>query len=86
MESQLTASQLFNNLLQLERELLVLQEDIKMLKSDNTYHQDNNPKGIEKDVVNNVAKAAKAKARETDLLEKIEELQAIDEIIQSANS
>ena len=73
--------ELFNTLLQLEREILLLQEQVKEVKTDATFHKDDNPSGMDKEDVGNIAKGAKAKAKSEDMLLKIEALQLIEQII-----
>ena len=72
---------LFDRAINVEREILALQEDLKELKSEFTYHQDHNTQGLDKDEVAKVMKAAKAAAKEDDLEAKIEELTYINAFI-----
>jgi len=72
---------LFDRAITVERDILALQEDLKELKGEFTYHQDHNTQGIDKDEVTKVMKAAKAAAKEDDLEAKIEELTFISEFI-----
>lgn len=74
--------ELFERAFNLETEILEAQELLKELKGEFTYHEEDNPKGLHKDDVADVLKAAKAHAKQNDLKEKIEELQAIDTIIE----
>lgn len=72
---------LFDRAINVEREILALQEDLKELKSEFTYHQDHNTQGFDKEEVVKVMKAAKAAAKEDDLEAKIQELTYISEFI-----
>lgn len=72
--------ELYDRTYQLEQELLTLKEDLKELKGEFVYHKEYNPGGLEKDVVVKTMKAAKAKAAQDNLKEKIDELQEIEEI------
>lgn len=54
----LSEAELFQRLVQLETDKLTLADDIKQLKSDATYDSDYNPKGIKKDEIKLIAKAA----------------------------
>ena len=82
----ITEKELFTRALQLEREILILQSDLKQLKEDATYSEGDNPKGIEKGIekgiVADILKAAKFKAKDSDLLEQIEKLQTCENIIE----
>lgn len=71
---------LYDRTYQLEQELLTLKEDLKELKGEFVYHKEYNQGGLEKDVVVKTMKAAKAKAAQDNLKEKIEELEEIEEI------
>lgn len=77
----MNTKQLFDRAINVEREILVLQEDLKELKSEFTYHQDHNTQGLDKEEVGKVMKAAKAAAKEDDLDAKIEELTFINTFI-----
>lgn len=77
----MNTKELFDRALNVEREILMLQVDLKEIKSDFTYHEDHNPQGLEKDEVGKVMKAAKAAAKQDDLESKIEELQYINTFI-----
>jgi len=72
---------LFDRAITIEREILSLQEDLKELKGEFTYHQDHNTQGLDKDEVAKVMKAAKAAAKQDDLEAKIEELTFINTFI-----
>lgn len=74
--------ELFQRAFNLETEVLEAQELLKELKSDYTYHEETNPKGLHKDDVADVLKAAKSYAKQNNLKEKAEELIAIDALIQ----
>lgn len=78
----LTQKDLFAKAYSLENEILTAQELLKELKSDYTYHEEFNPKGMSKDDVASTLKAARAFAKANDLKEKSDELLAIDALIQ----
>jgi hypothetical protein len=59
----ITEKELFDRLVTLETDKLTAAEDIKQLKSDATYNEDDNPQGISKDDIKLVAKAAVLEAR-----------------------
>lgn len=71
---------LYTRAYQLEQEILTLQEDLKNLKGEFTYHQDNNDEGFPKDEVSELMRAAKAKAKADDLLGKAEEFKKLQEL------
>lgn len=71
---------LFERAYQLEQELLTLKEDLKELKGEFVYSEKYNPEGFAKEDVQKTMKAAKAKAAQDNLAERIEELQEIEEI------
>ena len=71
---------LFNRTYQLEQELLTLREDLGELKTEFTFHKEYCTGGLDKETVKKVMKAAKAKAAQDNLVEKIEELQEIEAI------
>jgi len=77
----MNTKQLFDRAIIVEREILALQEDLKELKSEFTYHQEHNTQGLDKDEVVKVMKAAKAAAKQDDLEAKIEELTYINAFI-----
>ena len=72
---------LFDRAINVEREILALQEDLKELKSEFTYHQEHNTQGLDKEEVGKVMKAAKAAAKQDDLEAKIVELTFISTFI-----
>lgn len=72
---------LFDRAIAVEREILALQEDLKELKAEFTYHQDHNTQGLDKEEVGKVMKAAKAAAKQDDIEAKIEELTYINTFI-----
>lgn len=72
----LTEEQLFERLVTLETEKLVLTEDIKQLKKDAKFHKDNNPGGIAKEDVALIQAAAKLEAKR-DFEEKQEKAKAV---------
>jgi len=71
---------LFDRAYQLEQEILVLQEDLKELKSEYTYEKEYNVDGYPKDEVSDLMKAAKAKVKQDDLKGKAEELTKLQEL------
>lgn len=77
----MNTKQLFDRAITVEREILALQEDLKELKVEFTYHQDHNTLGLDKEEVGKVMKAAKAAAKQDDLEAKIEELTSINTFI-----
>lgn len=77
----MNTKQLFDRAIIVEREILALQEDLKELKGEFTYHQDHNTQGLDKEEVGKVMKAAKAAAKQDDLEAKIEELMYINTFI-----
>jgi regulator of replication initiation timing len=77
----MNTKQLFDRAINVEREILALQEDLKELKSEFTYHQDHNTQGLDKEEVGKVLKAAKAAAKQDDIEAKIEELTYINTFI-----
>ena len=77
----MNTKQLFDRAINVEREILALQEDLKELKSEFTYHQEHNTQGLVKEEVVKVMKAAKAAAKEDDIEAKIEELTYINTFI-----
>lgn len=74
--------QLFQRAYNLETEVLDAQEFLKELKGEYTYDKEYNPKGLPKEDVAAVMKAAKAYSKQVALKEKAEELIAIDALIQ----
>ena len=72
---------LFDRAIAVEREILALQEDLKELKSEFTYHQEHNTQGLDKEEVTKVMKAAKAAAKQDDIEAKIQELTYINTLI-----
>ena len=77
----MNTKQLFDRAIAVEREILALQEDLKELKYEFTYHQEHNTQGLDKEEVTKVMKAAKAAAKQDDLEAKIEELTFINTFI-----
>lgn len=71
---------LFDRAYQLEQEILVLQEDLKELKSEFTYEKEYNTDGFPKEEVSDLMKAAKAKVKQDDLKGKAEELTKLQEL------
>ena len=74
--------ELFERAVRLETEVLDAQELLKELKGEYTYDEECNPKGLPKEDVAAVMKAAKAYSKQVALKEKAEELIAIDNLIQ----
>ncbi len=58
-----TQQELFDRLVVLEAEKLVLTEDIKQLKKDFSFHKKHNTCGLDKKLVSEVAGAAKLSAK-----------------------
>ena len=77
----MNTKQLFDRAINVERDILALQEDLKQLKGEFTYHQDHNTQGLDKEEVVKVMKAAKAAAKQDDIEAKIEELTFINTVI-----
>lgn len=71
---------LYTRAYQLEQEILTLQEDLKNLKGEFTYHKEENTEGFPKDEVSELMKAAKAKAKADDLLGKAEEFKKLQQL------
>lgn len=61
----LSQKDLFERLVKLETEKLVIADDIKQLKSDATYDADHNPKGVSKEDIKLIAKASVIHAKST---------------------
>lgn len=59
----LTEEDLFKRLVKLETDKLTLMDDIKQLKKDASYDGDMNPKGINKEDIKLIAKAAVLEAK-----------------------
>lgn len=74
------AKVLFNRGYQLEQELITLKEDLKELADEFTYHKEFCTNGLPKTEVKKILRAARAKANQDNLKEKIEELEEIEEI------
>lgn len=68
---------LYTRSIQLEREILVLSEDLKELRGEYTYDKEYNVEGHPKEEVTLVMKAAKSKAKEENLQEKVDTLNEI---------
>ena len=71
---------IFDRSYQLEQEIFTLQEDLKELKGEYTYHKEYCVDGFDKEEVAKIMKAAKAKVKQDDLLAKAEELNEIQQI------
>ena len=65
---------------QLAQEVLTLQEDLKELKGEFSYHKEFNVEGFEKQEVADIMKAATAQAKQDNLSEKVEELNKLQQI------
>lgn len=74
--------ELFQRAVSLENEIQEAQELLKELKDEYTYNEEFNPKGLHKDDVASVLKAAKAYSKQVALKEKAEELLAVDALIE----
>lgn len=61
----LTEKELFQRLVKLETDKLTLAADIKAVKDDASYCEDLNPRGIQKDEIKLIAKAAVLHAKQT---------------------
>lgn len=61
----LSQKDLFERLVKLETDKLVLADDIKQLKADSAYDADHNPKGISKEDIKLIAKASVIHAKAT---------------------
>jgi len=73
---------LYKRAYQLSQEIIMLQEDLKELAGEYTYHKEYNTDGYDKSEVKKIVKAAQAKAKSDDLkakAEELEELQVIQE-------
>lgn len=79
--SMLDKKELFQRAVNLENEIQEAQELLKELKDEYTYNEEFNPKGLPKDDVAAVLKAAKAYSKQVALKEKAEELLAVDALI-----
>lgn len=84
----LTEEQLFERLVRLETDALILKADIKQLKADAKFHKDANPGGILKGEITKIAAAAKlhakndfeeTQAKANGVFEKYKELTGYDE-------
>lgn len=71
---------LYTRTYNLQTEILTLQEDLKELKGEFTFHKEYNVEGYEKDEVKDVMKAAAAKAKSDDLQAKSEEYAKLQEL------
>lgn len=73
--------ELFERAFNLETEVLEAQELLKELKAEATYSEDN-PKGLHKDDVAAVMKAAKLYSKSTDIRSKILEMEDTESLIE----
>ena len=71
---------LYKRAYQLSQEIIMLQEDLKELAGEYTYHKEYNTDGYDKSEVKKIVKAAQAKAKSDDLKAKAEELEELQEI------
>ena len=71
---------LYKRAYQLSQEIIMLQEDLKELVGEFTYHKEYNTEGFEKSEVKKIIKAAQAKAKQDDLKAKAEEIEELQEI------
>ena len=62
--SMITEKQLFDRLVELETQKLVIAEDIAQLKTDAKFDKEFNPQGIQKEDVAKIQSAAKMRAKE----------------------
>lgn len=74
------AKNLYARAYQLEQELLTLKEDLKELKGEFLFHKEYNTGGLDKETVQKTMRAAKAKAAQDNLAEKVSELEELQEI------
>lgn len=59
----ISEKELFNRLADLESQKLVLSEDVRQLKADSKYNEDENPQGLTAEVIKLIAAAAKLEAK-----------------------
>ena len=59
----ISEKELFDRLADLESQKLVLAEDIRQLKSDSKYNEDDNTQGLTAEVIKLIAAAAKLEAK-----------------------
>lgn len=59
----MSQKELFDRLVTLESDKLVIADDIKQLKEDAKYDEDTNPQGVSKDDIKLIAAAAKLEAQ-----------------------
>lgn len=71
---------LYNRAYQLSQEIITLQEDLKELAGEFTYHKEYCTDGFDKKEVKKIIKAAQAAAKQDDLKSKAEELEELQEI------
>lgn len=84
-EKDYKPEELFQRYYNLEREVLDAKELQKELKQE--YRQsDDNPRGIDKDELSKIIKAAASHAKNDNLKEKAEELQEIDSLVEKYSS
>jgi len=80
--TQKNQKDLFTRAFNLETEIVSAQELLKELKSEFTYHAEDNPEGLDKEIVTKTMKASKARAKEVALKEKADELLEINRIVE----
>lgn len=71
---------LYSRAYQLAQEAIVNKEDVKELAGEFTYDKEYNTEGFDKVEVKNIVKAAQAKAKQDNLVEKVEELNKLQQI------
>lgn len=59
----ISEKELFDRLADLESQKLVLAEDIRQIKADSKYNEDDNPQGLTAEVIKIIAAAAKLEAK-----------------------
>lgn len=74
---------LYERTYQLEQEVLTLTEDLKELRGEYVFHKEYNTSGYDKEEVVAIMKAAKAKVKQDNLAEKVEELNKLQQIQQA---
>lgn len=59
----ISEKELFDRLADLESQKLVLSEDVRQLKADSKYNEEDNPRGLTAEVIKLIAAAAKLEAK-----------------------
>lgn len=80
--SMMDKKSLFERAVNLENEIREAQELLKELKDEYTYSEEFNPKGLPKDDVAAVLKAAKLYSKSADIRSKILEMEGIENLIE----